>query len=387
MSQYVSAQRSHNGLTRLDVNDYFDEMELEGLFQWIDRIPLTRPKKNLAKDFSDGVLVAEMVKHYFPRMVELHNYTPAHSTKQKMENWYLLNKRVLRRLDLDLSDDVIRALSNAQGRVVEKVLMMLRSQIDTALERRDALRLRAKQLQETLSKVSSPSITAMQDYGNSTSSYPRSPLHGIPHSHPARVAYSTIRPVGQQQQRMDEVSKSLLEEKEMESMAKDETIRILNSKLKRLEHLLHLKELRIGDLEARLAAARDLRLIQGCLLSPVLFNIFLEKIVTDALERHERTVSIGGRTITNLRFADDIDGLAGNEEELVNLVECLDKTSATYGMGISAMKTKLMTNNSDGISTDIRINGDELDTVQSFKYLRAIVSDERSKPDILSKKA
>ena len=38
--------------------------------------------------------------------------------------------------------------------------------------------------------------------------------------------------------------------------------------------------------------------------------------MTDALEDHEGTVSIGGRTITNLRFADDIDGLVGQEEEL-----------------------------------------------------------------------
>ena len=50
---------------------------------------------------------------------------------------------------------------------------------------------------------------------------------------------------------------------------------------------------------------------QGCLLSPTLFNIFLERTLTDALEDIEGTVSIGGRTITNLRLADDIDGLAG----------------------------------------------------------------------------
>ena len=50
---------------------------------------------------------------------------------------------------------------------------------------------------------------------------------------------------------------------------------------------------------------------QGCLLSPTLFNILLERIITDALENHKGTVSIGGRTITILRFADDIDGLAG----------------------------------------------------------------------------
>ena len=53
---------------------------------------------------------------------------------------------------------------------------------------------------------------------------------------------------------------------------------------------------------------------QGCLLSPTLFNIFLERIMETALENHEGTVSIGGRTITNLRFADDIDGLAGTEK-------------------------------------------------------------------------
>ena len=57
-----------------------------------------------------------------------------------------------------------------------------------------------------------------------------------------------------------------------------------------------------------------------------------------ALEDHEGTVSIGGRTITNLHFADDIDCLAGEEEELAKLVERLD-----YGVEISAEKMKLMT--------------------------------------------
>ena len=83
-----------------------------------------------------------------------------------------------------------------------------------------------------------------------------------------------------------------------------------------------------------------------------LFNIFLERITTDASDDHEGTVSIGGRTITNLRFTDDIDGLAGEEEELAKLVECLDKASTAYGMGISADKIMLMTNNTSGINTD-----------------------------------
>ena len=74
-------------------------------------------------------------------------------------------------------------------------------------------------------------------------------------------------------------------------------------------------------------------------------------------------------TVTNLRFADDIDGLAGEEEELANLVEHLDKASTAYGMEISAEKTKLMTNNTSDIKTEIKVNGQKLETVTSFKYL------------------
>ena len=114
------------------------------------------------------------------------------------------------------------------------------------------------------------------------------------------------------------------------------------------------------------------RVRQGCVLSPTLFNIFLERIMTDALNDHEGTVSIGGRNITNLRFADDIDGLAGREEELAGLVERPDKTSTAFGMQINIEKSKLMTNNTNGFSTDIN----------RFKYMGAIIADEGSKPEI-----
>ena len=55
---------------------------------------------------------------------------------------------------------------------------------------------------------------------------------------------------------------------------------------------------------------------QGCLLSPQLFNIFLERIMQVTLQNHESSIKIGGRPISNLRFADDIDLLAGSEAEL-----------------------------------------------------------------------
>ena len=123
----------------------------------------------------------------------------------------------------------------------------------------------------------------------------------------------------------------------------------------------------------------------GCLLSPTLFDIFLERIMTDALDDHKGTVGSKGRRSTNLRFAGDIDGLAGEEEEMAKLVERLDKGSTAYGMEISAKKTKLMRNNTSGINTEIKVNGQKLQTVTSFKYLGSVITDEDSKLEILSR--
>ena len=90
--------------------------------------------------------------------------------------------------------------------------------------------------------------------------------------------------------------------------------------------------------------------------------------MSDALEEHDGKVSIGGRNITNLRFADDIDALAEEEQELEALVESLDKTCTRYTMEISAEKTKLMTNSANGIQREIKVKGQTLGTVASFKY-------------------
>ena len=54
-------------------------------------------------------------------------------------------------------------------------------------------------------------------------------------------------------------------------------------------------------------------------------------------------------------------------------------------MEISVEKTKLMTNSTSGINTEIKVNGQKLETITSFKYLGSIITDEGSKPDILSR--
>ena len=82
--------------------------------------------------------------------------------------------------------------------------------------------------------------------------------------------------------------------------------------------------------------------------------------MTDALEDYEGTVSIGGRAISNLRFTDNIDGIAGYVEELAKLFERLVKASTAHGMEISAEKNTLPTNNTSGINTEIKVNGQRL---------------------------
>ena len=54
-------------------------------------------------------------------------------------------------------------------------------------------------------------------------------------------------------------------------------------------------------------------------------------------------------------------------------------------MKISAEKTKLMINNANDISIDIKINSEKLDEVDSFKYLGAVVTDQGSKVEVLSR--
>ena len=105
----------------------------------------------------------------------------------------------------------------------------------------------------------------------------------------------------------------------------------------------------------------------------------------EELEDHEGSVSIRGRLITNFRFADDIVVNAEEQEEAGVLVDCLDTTTTRYKMEIGPDQTKVMTNNPNGFQREIKIKGQRLEEVENFKYLEAIISNEGSKPEILSR--
>ena len=89
---------------------------------------------------------------------------------------------------------------------------------------------------------------------------------------------------------------------------------------------------------------------QGCILSIILFNLFLEKIMVGTFHDHNTSISIGGQPICNLQFADDIDFMGGSSSELQDLTNRLVDTARAYGMEVSTKNSKIMTNSTNNIS-------------------------------------
>uniref|UniRef100_A0A8C3XRA2 Sperm flagellar protein 1 n=1 Tax=Chelydra serpentina TaxID=8475 RepID=A0A8C3XRA2_CHESE len=200
-----------------------DEESLQELYGWVDAIPLSRPKKNITRDFSDGVLAAEVVKFYFPKMVEMHNYVPANSTQQKLSNWGHLNRKVLNKLNFSIPEDMIRKIVQCTPGMVELVLLPLRQKIEE------------KQKQ---SKVASGTYQVSGAPGTAGGSDGQTSCRILLCSAQALPGDTSFR--------------IQLAEREQTLLACQETVQILQMKVRRLEHLLQLKNVRIDDLTRRL---------------------------------------------------------------------------------------------------------------------------------------
>jgi len=101
--------------------------------------------------------------------------------------------------------------------------------------------------------------------------------------------------------------------------------------------------------------------------------------MTEALESFEGNVRIGGRSINNIRFADDIDLIAGSMKELAELTERHDKSASAFGMEISAEKSKMMVTpytNDNNTNVPITVNGSKLQSVKSLKYLGSNITED-----------
>ena len=102
---------------------------------------------------------------------------------------------------------------------------------------------------------------------------------------------------------------------------------------------------------------------QGCILSPCLFNLYAENIISSAgLEEAQAGIKIAGRNINNLRCADDIT-LMAERKELQSLLMKVKEESEKVGLKLNIQKTKIM---ASGPITSWQIDGE---TVTDFIFL------------------
>ena len=112
---------------------------------------------------------------------------------------------------------------------------------------------------------------------------------------------------------------------------------------------------------------------QGCCISPILFNLYGEMLIGEALEGLG-TFKIGGRVIKNVKFADDLDLIARSQEELQEMMNRLVDTGRRYDMEINGDKCKVMLISREEGRVRIVVDGQELEQVDYFKYLGSILT-------------
>jgi hypothetical protein len=116
------------------------------IYVWIDRLNLqSKPKKHFARDFSDGVLCAEILmktttsvssscsrRSNTARMISMHNYPIKNSFKGKLENWELLNAKVLRspKIRCELTREEMSAVARSEKDAAERVLLKIKTAVE-----------------------------------------------------------------------------------------------------------------------------------------------------------------------------------------------------------------------------------------------------------------
>ena len=106
---------------------------------------------------------------------------------------------------------------------------------------------------------------------------------------------------------------------------------------------------------------------QGCILSPCLFNLYVEYIKRNAgLEEAQAGIKIPRRNINNLIYADDTTFMAESEKELKSLLMKVKEESEKVGLKLNIQKIKIMTS---GPITSWQIDGETVETVTDFMFL------------------
>ncbi|CAI2380220.1 unnamed protein product [Moneuplotes crassus] len=214
---------------------YLDEEEMQIIYNWVDEIPLSRPKRNISRDFADGVLMAEIIAHYFPSFVELHNYSQANSVTKKIYNWNTLNQKVFKKLGFQISKKDIEGIVNAHPEIIERVLKKVKDNIENYRSRKPG------------SKKGVKKASGIKPYQKA--------MHGIDMN--MMDINNTENMEDEREYLKTQVDTELLIEKEQTIQELRETIGILEIKLKKFEQLVKLKDQKIHTLSNKLQEYED----------------------------------------------------------------------------------------------------------------------------------
>src|SRR3989441_9961537 len=94
-----------------------------------------------------------------------------------------------------------------------------------------------------------------------------------------------------------------------------------------------------GEVGREVVVERGVR--QGCVISPLLFNLYSEFMIKEALE-NEEGIKFNGVNITNLRYADDAVLVADKRKKMQKMIDRLNEICKEYGMEINVKKTEAM---------------------------------------------
>ena len=116
---------------------------------------------------------------------------------------------------------------------------------------------------------------------------------------------------------------------------------------------------------------------QGCSLSPILYILYDEAMMKEAVEDLKQGIQVGGEYISSVRFADDKAIVADTAKGLQLLMTRLNEVTEEYGMKINIKKTKVMVVTKKGHrKAKIEIAGQELEQVSHYKYLGSILTED-----------
>lgn len=97
--------------------------EYHNIYCWLDTFKFSKSKKNMTRDFSDGVLFVELLNQALPKIViEYHNVTPTLNKNQKADNWYQIQKRINARTTLKITNSEIAEIISYQPYAIERLI-------------------------------------------------------------------------------------------------------------------------------------------------------------------------------------------------------------------------------------------------------------------------